>query len=435
MTPAARLQAALDILDAIEKDQRPADVAVGAYFRGRRYIGAKDRSAAAELAYGILRHQARLGWWCAHYRIPPTPRARLIVYLRLALGEKAQAAAQYFSGAKFAPAPLDAEESRFLERLAGHDLLHPNMPVAVKFEMPAWIMPQCAVQFGARLERELAALLESAPLDLRVNAVKAAREDVMQELQAAGLTPAPCRYAPFGIRLGARAGLPSLPAFKEGRIEVQEEASQLAAMLVDARPGMRVADFCAGAGGKSLALGAAMANKGRITALDVVEKRLQRGTERFRRAGLHNIETRVLESENDPWIKRHKHGFDRVLADAPCSGSGAWRRNPDARWKLSAEGLASLLALQQRILISAARLVKPGGRLIYATCSLLDAENREQVAAFLAAQPEFSLLPYGEIWRDLNGAPLPSLGDMLQLTPAQHGTDGFFVAVMARKEG
>ena len=500
MTPSARLQAAIEMLELVNATPRPADGVIGAYFRGHRYIGSKDRVAVAELVYGVLRHQARLGWWCEHYKIVPTARARMVTYLRLVGGgglldtpepgaaEKSAARlkekqgkrdsrlrgndgrsekeevrargdgdvkpvvrevvlakfvsrdvplkdsdiAKIFSGGKFAPETLSLVEEKFLGQLKGHDLLHPGMGTAVQFEMPAAMLEPLQAQFGKGLATEMAALLRPAPLDLRVNQVKATRDAAVRELQEAGLRATPCRYAPFGIRLGARVALPTLPAFKEGRVEVQDEGSQLVALLVDAKPGMRVVDFCAGAGGKTLAIAAMMANKGRVTALDVLGKRLLRAEERFRRAGLHNIEARALTSESDPWIKRHKATFDRVLVDAPCGGSGTWRRNPDARWKQLGPGLVELLPLQQRILTSAARLVKPGGRLIYATCSLLDAENSAQVTAFLAAHADFKVLPYAEIWRDAGGGDLPCDGDFLRLTPARHDTDGFFAAVMVR---
>ncbi len=262
---------------------------------------------------------------------------------------------------------------------------------------------------------------EPAPLDLRVNIIKATRDDMLAALQKFGLQAELCTLSPWGIRIYDRPSLADIKMLKDGLIDIQDEGSQLIAKIVDAQPGERVVDFCAGAGGKTLAIAAMMQNKGRVIACDIMEKRLMKSSERFRRAGLHNIELRVLTGTRDPWVKKHKASFDRVLVDAPCSGTGTWRRNPDARWRNLGPPLADLLKTQAEILDSAARLVKPGGRLIYATCSLLPAENEEQVEAFLAAHPEFSLFPCG-------------LGDTayLSLTPAQHGTDGFFGAVMVR---
>ncbi len=434
MTPAARLQAVIEMLETVAGTARPADGTIGSYFRQRRYIGAKDRGALAETVYTVLRHQARLSWWCTHYQTEPTARARLIAWMRLGMNEQESAVRPLFTGGKFGPPLLTEVEDKFMARLKGHDkFIHPKMPEAVRFEMPEALLPVLKARFGDRLEDELTALLQPAPLDLRVNPLMATREAVIAELQTAGIEATPCHYAPLGLRLKHRIALPTLAAFKEGRIEVQDEGSQLVALLVDAQPGMRVVDFCAGAGGKTLAIAAAMANKGRVIALDVLDKRLLRAGERFRRAGVHNIETRALTSASDPWVKRHKGSFDRVLVDAPCGGSGTWRRNPDARWRTLGPGLANLLPLQQEILSSAARLVKPGGRLIYATCSLLPEENDAQIAAFLAAHADFAVVPYGKVWGSVTTTPLPCTSDYLSLTPAQHATDGFFTAVLERQ--
>ena len=253
---------------------------------------------------------------------------------------------------------------------------------------------------------------------------------MLHALKDLGLQAEASRFTPYGIRVNERLSLASLPMLKSGEVEIQDEGSQLVAMLVDARPGNRVVDFCAGAGGKTLAIAAQMNNKGHVVACDISQGRLKRGAERFRQAGLHNIETRLLTSETDRWIKRHRGGFDRVLVDAPCSGTGTWRRNPDARWRVQEQqGLENLTALQARILASAARLVKPGGRLVYATCSMLPAENEEQVATFLKANPAFSVVPLHEAAPRLTDL---AQSDYLSLTPARHDTDGFFAAVMQR---
>jgi 16S rRNA (cytosine967-C5)-methyltransferase len=258
-------------------------------------------------------------------------------------------------------------------------------------------------------------------LDLRVNPVKTGREEAIKILAGEGIEAEPTPLSPLGLRVKGRPALASTKAFQSGLVEIQDEGSQMLALLLDAHPGHQVVDFCAGAGGKTLAIAAMMQNKGRVIACDVLERRLERAAERFRRAGLFNIETRALSTERDPWVKRHKGKFDRVLVDAPCSGVGVWRRNPDARWRVLGPGLEELVPLQGSILESAARLVKPGGRLVYATCSLLTEENEGRVEKFLALHPEFTLVPYGQ-----DG------GRYLQLTPAVHNTDGFFGAVMVR---
>ena len=243
----------------------------------------------------------------------------------------------------------------------------------------------------------------------------------------------PTPWSPIGLRLNGRVPLGGLAAFKDGIVEVQDEGSQITALLVDARPAMRVVDFCAGAGGKSFALAAQMANRGKLVACDVSAHRLDQATGRLRRGGVGNVERRALTSERDKWVKRHAGGFDRVLVDAPCLGIGAWRRNPGDKWRVTEADLADLIVRQQEILGSAARLVRPGGRLVYATCSLLHEENEAQAEALLAALPEFSVVPAAQVWHETIGGTAPGGERYLRLTPARHGTDGFFVAIFERE--
>ena len=410
---------------------RPADAVVSAWFRVRRHIGDQDRGRIYDLLYTLLRHHARLGWWLAQHGRPTSPRDRLLAWLVLDGGMEPDEVDGLFSGGSFAPACLTDEERKLLKKLQGGTLDHPAMPDEVLAECPVWAVASLRRRFGDAFRREMAALLTAAPLDLRVNPLKTAREVMLRALWDLGLRAEASRMAPFGIRLTERPPLASLPMLRSGEVEIQDEGSQLVAMLVDAQPGEQVVDFCAGAGGKTLAIAAQMANKGHVVACDVLANRLKRSAERFRRAGLHNIETRPLTSERDRWVKRHKGSFDRVLVDAPCSGTGTWRRNPDARWRVLGPGLENLLPLQAAILISAARLVKPGGRLVYATCSLLPEENEEQIAAFLVAHPVFQIVPLREAAPQLTGSAHP---DFLSLTPARHDTDGFFAAVMRRDD-
>ncbi len=250
-------------------------------------------------------------------------------------------------------------------------MVHPAMAEEVRLECPDWAAAPLRDRFGAEFAVEMAAMLVPPPIDLRVNAIRTRASGAARPWSGRDCGTA-TPLAPFGIRIAERMSLSRLPGLKTGEIEIQDEGSQLVAALLDAQAGDRVVDFCAGAGGKTLAIAAQMGNRGRIIACDINEARLKRCAERLRRAGVHNAETRLLTSETDRWIKRHKAGFDRVLIDAPCSGTGTWRRNPDARWRAPEEkGLDHLVALQARILASAARLVRPGGRLVYATCSLL----------------------------------------------------------------
>ncbi len=432
MRPEARVQAGIELLGEVLASERPADAVVSAYFRTRRYIGSKDRAEIAERIYATLRHHARLGWWLARAEAGDGARERMIAELLLAEGLGKGKLETLFGGGQYAPASLDQAERRLAGALASHTLDHPEMPAAVRGECPDWAAEPLARTFGDRLDRELAALLEAAPLDLRVNEAKAERPAVLEALVAGGIEAEATPISPLGIRVRGRPPLAGTALFKEGAIEVQDEGSQVVALLVDARPGMQVADFCAGAGGKALALGGRMAGKGRVVASDVSEGRLKRARERLRRAGLDNVEPKLLVSERDRWVKRQKGKFDRVLVDAPCTGVGAWRRNPDARWRPM--DLAALTAQQAAILASAARLTKPGGRLVYATCSLLPDENQDQVARFLGEHPDFAPLPIERVWAETLGGSCPASGDSLLLTPARNGTDGFFVAVMERRE-
>ena len=430
MTPAARLQSTLELLAEVERTARPADAVTSAYFRARRHIGDSDRGAILELVYALLRHRARLGWWLARLRQDDTPRGRLLVWLMLGDGKSPDQLKRLFDGAKFAPAALSAPESALVAGLRGRTMLHPDMPDEVRLECPAWAADPLRRRFGPTFDAEMAASLLPPPLDLRVNPIKTTRAEVLRDLKRLGLDAEVTPLAPQGIRVRERFPLARLAGLKTGAVEIQDEGSQLVAALVDARPGDRVADFCAGAGGKTLAMAAGMQGRGRIVACDVSAGRLKRAAERLRGAGLHNTETRLLTSETDKWVKRHKGSFDRVLIDAPCAGTGTWRRNPDTRWRPQAEtGLDDLLALQARIFASAARLVRPGGRLVYATCSLLAEENEDQVAAFLAANPGFRPVPVTEAAPWLAEA---NDGDFLSLTPARHATDGFFAAVLTR---
>ena len=242
---------------------------------------------------------------------------------------------------------------------------------------------------------------------------------------------------PNGLRLKRRLSVVAGEAFQNGLIEIQDEGSQLVAALVDAQPGMQVADYCAGAGGKTLAMAAGMNNKGRVVAMDVLEKRLDRSAQRLRRAGAHNVERRAIDADNRKWLKRQAGAFDRVLVDAPCTGSGTWRRNPDGRWTLRPEDLAELVPKQAAILDAASRLVKPGGGLVYATCSVLPAENERQIEGFLERHADFAVVPVADIWRDALSSEPPTevaAGPYMRLSPLRHGTDGFFAATLVRKE-
>ncbi|MDP2332582.1 MAG: RsmB/NOP family class I SAM-dependent RNA methyltransferase [Reyranella sp.] len=443
MTPGARVAATIELLDEIvsrglmSERGRPADLVANAYFRSRRFIGGGDRRAVSERVWSLLRRYGQLTWWLERTRHPDRS-ARAVVAADLILVESnnlAQLAAM-FDGGRYRPQPLDEAELRALRQMEGHSLPHPEQPDWVRLNVQEWVAPHLIEAYGESWGREIAALETPPPVDLRVNRLKATLEQARDALAREGIETEPMRYAPQGLRLTRRLSVVSGEAFQNGLVEIQDEGSQLVAALVDAKPGMQIADYCAGAGGKTLAMAAGMNNKGRVVAMDVYESRLDRSAQRLRRAGAHNVERRALDDDNRKWLKRHAKAFDRVLVDAPCTGTGTWRRNPDGRWTLQPKDLAELVPKQAEILDAAARLVKPGGGLIYATCSVLPAENEHQIEAFLNRHPEFEIVPAGDIWRDVLASEPPAelnASPYLRLSPLKHGTDGFFAATLVRK--
>jgi 16S rRNA (cytosine967-C5)-methyltransferase len=424
VTPGARLEAVIELLEAIEESPRPADAIASAWFRARRFIGAKDRKAIHERVYGLLRRRSRIAWHLDRAGVHPTTRAQLLTELALVEHKLPEDLAPDFDGAGHHPETLTQDERSLIAKLGRSKLELAEMPDWVRLEYPEWLDGPFRALFGTRLEEEMRALLLPAKLDLRVNILKGTRDEAIRALALEGVEAEPASLSPWGLRLAERVNLMATQVFKSGRVEVQDEGSQLAAFLVGAKPGEAVCDFCAGAGGKTLALAAMMANKGRLLACDVSEGRLLRSAGRLKRAGVHNVQSRVVALEGDKWLKRAKGTFDRVLVDAPCTGTGTWRRNPDAKWKLSPNDLAELTVKQGTILERAARLVRPGGRLVYVTCSLLPDENERQIERFLAAHPDFS--------PKAPEPPLPAQGEYLRLSPARHGTDGFFAACLER---
>jgi len=429
MTPAARLAAAIDLLAAVASAPRkPADAVANDFFRARRYIGGGDRRAVSERAWGVLRARRRLDWWFLRAGVAANPRL-LVAASLLTQGWALEGVEKSYSGGQFAPSALNAAERAALRPLEGHTLDHPEMPEAVRLEIPDWILPGLRVRFGPDLPAEMAAMAEPAPLDLRVNLLKTTREEAQAALAAEGIESVPTKLSPWGLRVAGRRPVTTGKAFQGGLVEIQDEGSQIVAALVGASADMRVADWCAGAGGKTLALAMTMNNRGHIAACDVSAPRLDAAVRRLRRAGVHNVERHLVEP-GDKWAKRRAGGFDRVLVDAPCTGIGTWRRNPDARLRLTETDLAELVPKQAEILARAARLVRSGGRLVYATCSLLIEENEAQVDAFLSAHPDFVAVPLARAWT--LPIPPPGAGPYLMLTPRRHDTDGFFAAVLER---
>jgi 16S rRNA (cytosine967-C5)-methyltransferase len=439
VTPSARVAAAIDLVAALEEQcfapgarRRPADAVASDFFRARRFIGGGDRREVAERAWAVVRQRMRLGWHLARVGAAPAPRLLVLAQMLLGEGVQRQAAEAAFDGSRYGPAALDQAERRVAAALAGRALLDDAMPEAVRLNLPDWVLPAFAARFGARLAAEAAALEAEAPLDLRANLLKTDRDGAVRALAAEGVVAVPTPFSPWGLRMPARRPVTGTAAYRDGLVEVQDEGSQLIALLADARPGMRVADYCAGAAGKTLAMAATMGNRGRITACDTSAPRLEGAARRLRRAGVDNAERHLLAA-GDRWAKRRARSFDRVLVDAPCTGTGTWRRNPDARLRTRPEDLAELVALQHDILERAAELVRPGGRLIYATCSLLPQENEEQMERFLAGGSGFAPVPLEGLWAALvPGVPAPCAGPWLSLSPGGQGTDGFFCAVLER---
>jgi 16S rRNA (cytosine967-C5)-methyltransferase len=419
MKPGARVAAAIEVweqLDAAHHDggRTPADVVLGKYFRQRRFIGSKDRREISRQVYGVLRHERALAWRLEQDGLGRSPLGMILSGLIFMDGLGLSELQDLFNGDSYCPSPLADAETAWVKHRTGEPLLHEAMPEPVRFNFPDWMQSQLGELFGEQLGMAMAALNAEAPVDLRVNTLKATREEVLAALKAEGLDPVPMERSEVGVRLRQRAVLPATRAFRDGWLEVQDEGSQLVAQLVRAQPGELGIDFCAGAGGTTLALAAAMENRGRILAWDVAESRFKKMKARLVRAGVDNVQRRLLQSERDPFIDQFREAADWVLVDAPCTGAGLWRRSPDLRRRTSESDLDIAVEQQRKILGSATRLVKPGGRLVYATCSILPRENEEQMDWFLSNHSEFKC------------------AEKLRLFPHEHGTDGFFAAVLER---
>ena len=431
MTPSARLSAAIELIDAIDTQRVPAAKALKEWGTAHRYAGSGDRAAIAGLVWDVLRRRASSAWIMGD----DTPRARVLGMLKVERGMNAEAIAALCDGGRFAPAPLsDAERAALTSRSTA------DAPPHIAGDYPEWLDGYFAQMFGEDRAAEAAAMASRAPLDLRVNTLKAARDKVLASTGHLGTAPTP--WSPLGLRieLGADARNPGIhaeEAFIKGAIEVQDEGSQLATLLSGARPGEQVIDLCAGAGGKTLALAALMQGKGRLIATDHDKRQLAPIHERLSRAGVHNADVRTPKGAADPLVDI-KASADLVLIDAPCTGTGTWRRNPDAKWRMRPGALEVRLKDQIEVLDRAAALVKPGGRIAYITCSVLPPENVEQVRAFVARHPEFAVAhpshtvaALGDKAEKFAAATLQSAEGLL-MTPRRTGTDGFFVSVLRK---
>jgi 16S rRNA (cytosine967-C5)-methyltransferase len=427
MHPNALLDLAADLLRAVLRLDQPADAVVSAFFRQHRQLGPRERHTLAETTYAVLRrkplfeHLAALGG----DRKPNALKVPLMRRLAI-LGWQGNEA--------FLRAALTPDEQAWLARAQA--VKPDNLPAALRHLLPEWLAAALQAQLGREFWPLAQALDGPAPMDLRVNLLKMKRDEAQRLLAEAGIAAEPTPYSPWGLRVQGKPALQQLALFKDGAVEVQDEGSQLLALLTDAHRGEMVADFCAGAGGKTLALGAAMRNTGRLYAFDVSGHRLAALKPRLARSGLSNVYPAQIAHERDDRVKRLSGKIQRVLVDAPCSGLGTLRRNPDLKWRQTPQDVAELQQRQQAILASAARLVAPGGRLVYATCSLLRAENEDVAEAFEAAHGrDFERLDAAELLAQAHVGQAEALvdGKALRLWPHRHGTDGFYACAWRRR--
>jgi 16S rRNA (cytosine967-C5)-methyltransferase len=436
--PAAQIQAVIDVLDAIRRtfvgeDRRPADAIIASYFKSNRYIGSKDKGVISELVYRVLRNKASLEWWLTRNGMQASGRNWTIAALLFLKDRSPGDIENLFDGEKFSPSRLTHPELQWVRQIYREPLISDLMPPDARYNIPDWSVAIFLEQWGNSMPQEVDALAQEAPVDLRVNTLKnVSRETLVSKLRKEKLDVHPTTLSPLGIRMKKRAAIFASPSFKEGLFEVQDEGSQLVALITEAKAGQRVIDFCAGAGGKTLALAAMMQNKGKILAFDTSAKRLEQIKERIKRAGADTVELHVIEHERDKFLKRHANGADIVLVDAPCTGTGTWRRNPDLKWRTKPSDIAELVDLQKRILNSAAKLVKTGGRLVYATCSVLKNENDQQVENFLMDHPNFRVVGAEKLWNNIPTLKERSRENSLSLSPFRDGTDGFFAAVLEK---
>jgi len=423
VTPAARLAASIDIIGTVLERAAAADRVLAEWQKHNRYAGAKDRRAIADMVYAVLRDQGMRRWRLEQAGGELT--ARLLV-----MADASTPAMEWqrlCDGGKYAPAALSEAEQAVLARLPSDE----DAPLWARANLPPSVADMVQVAFGADTDMELAAMNGRAPLDLRVNLLKTNREHVLEQLRGEGIAAAATPLSPLGIRIPERVRLEMNALYRDGLVEPQDEAAQLAGLLVGAQPGDVAVDLCAGAGGKTLLLAAAMRNQGELHAIDNDPRRLARLPVRLARAGVRNAT--VHAADDFPRFLQEMEGrADCVLLDVPCSGSGVWRRNPEARWRYDPASLDEVLRRQAGLLEDGARLVRPGRRLVYATCSILPAENGDQIDRFLSHHAEFTELPLTEAWGSAITDQRIRSGRRLSLTPYRHGTDGFFAVALRR---
>ncbi len=431
MTPSARLSAAIELLDSLNDQAGPMENHIRRYFRTRRYAGSKDRRWVTEFLFQLFRHKGEIDWTLSRLDLPLENRERAMACLLLFQDQDFVGLEEIFLVGPHAQIPLSEVETKAFSDI--HTVWRQEKPDWAAGNFPEWLADELTDQYGSNAVSLMRVFQERAPLTIRVNSLKTDRERVLDILRQDDIEAEETLVSPLGITLADHIPLNQLPVFERGLVEIQDEAAQISSALVQAAPGMMVVDYCAGAGGKSLAIAAHMENSGRILAFDVSERRMKDIAVRKRRAAAYIIETTRLSGDDRDMelLQRLEGQAARVFVDAPCSGSGTWRRQPDRKWFFDHGKLVDLTDLQSNIMRRAATLVAPGGRLIYATCSILRQENEERIEAFLATNTEFSVLPVSDIWKEA-GLGGKAKGDFLKLLPEKGGADGFFTAILQR---
>jgi 16S rRNA (cytosine967-C5)-methyltransferase len=440
MRPVARLASAIELIDLIETEIAqsgvPMDRVIQGYFRTRRYAGSKDRRAISDMVYALYRMRERLIWALSRFEYPAINGRSLFI---LWMQDTGLSFEEFSNDDQFAPDVLNDDETGLIERYQKLD--EADIPELIVANVPEYAHEYFKARFEGNSISAARALCEKAPFSIRVNPIKLNLKSSDISIKEISEGFEKTQYSPFGYSIAGSLNISQNPLYKSGKIEIQDEAAQIASVLVDAKPKQTVVDLCAGAGGKSLCVGGLMENKGQIHAFDIGSKRLDELKKRSKRAGLHNIQTFKLSG--DEAARRDELAFleakaGRVILDVPCSGSGTWRRSPDLRWRYSNDNIMEITKVQTMLLREGAGLVKVGGRLIYMTCSLFQPENEDIVEGFLKENSDnWRAVPYDQIWEATNliGPPVKTqskIPEFLQLSPHSHGTDGFFIAVLER---
>ena len=434
MSPGAQISAAIELLEKIWWTTLPAPKVVNTYFRGRRFAGSSDRRAIKTLFYEVIRKRSKLYWWFrkfepkAHF----VARKAVIVYLSLSNNYKTVDIFNHFSNKLYHPPLLTYEEKILIKYLEGKNLHHTSMPNFVAGEYPEWLEKTFNRLWGNKTLNEALALNSPAPLDLRVNTLKTNRKKILNELVKEGVDVCKTPFSPLGLRAHTGIEITRTRAHRTGKIEIQDEGSQIASLLCGAEPGMKVIDYCAGSGGKTLAIAATMQNKGQIIACDISAHRLEKMKRRLKRGHIKNVSIKVISTKEIYWYRKNKGQADRVLCDVPCSSSGIWRRHPEKKWHFTRGDLEKFCKTQKQILSRAQLLVKPGGRLVYITCSIIPEENHEQISWFLDNFNDFSITPAKVVWEKTFPKATFFSSNYLELSPARTKTDGFFCAILEK---